>query len=278
VGDQQDYGHRIYDPRVGRFLSVDPVTGKYPELTPYQFASDRPIDGVDQDGLEYEEMIDQATEYLSNTWEETIQPALPAIGAAIAASWVGFKYEAQQINWTPWRTNQQPVHPQPLVPSAPNQAQKISPPPGYQATPNTPAPTSPSQAHQNNAPSSPTSTKPHPQTVVQISKAKTPVQPFEFGPYNELKSRSQPGDNLDIHHVPQGQPAGQVIPNYDYPTGTAIALPRDIHQQIPNQKGPYTGTASDLLNLDSLNLKDAGVPDKAIQGVVDLAKQTYGIL
>jgi RHS repeat-associated protein len=52
-GNQQDYGMRIYDPRVGRFLSVDPITRSYPMLTPYQFASNRPIDGVDLDGLEY---------------------------------------------------------------------------------------------------------------------------------------------------------------------------------------------------------------------------------
>jgi RHS repeat-associated protein len=52
-GNQQDYGMRIYDPRIGKFLSVDPITAKYPELTPYQFASNRPIDGVDQDGLEH---------------------------------------------------------------------------------------------------------------------------------------------------------------------------------------------------------------------------------
>jgi RHS repeat-associated protein len=52
VGDQQDYGKRIYDPRVGRFLSVDPITGKYPELTPYQFASNTPIQAIDLDGME----------------------------------------------------------------------------------------------------------------------------------------------------------------------------------------------------------------------------------
>ncbi|MBC7536579.1 MAG: hypothetical protein H7258_12880 [Ferruginibacter sp.] len=52
-GNQQDYGMRIYDPRLGRFLSEDPITKDYPELTPYQFASNRPIDGIDQDGLEY---------------------------------------------------------------------------------------------------------------------------------------------------------------------------------------------------------------------------------
>ncbi|MDO9184692.1 MAG: RHS repeat-associated core domain-containing protein [Bacteroidia bacterium] len=51
-GNQQDYGMRIYDPRLGRFLSVDPITKKYPELTPYQFASNSPIWGVDWDGLE----------------------------------------------------------------------------------------------------------------------------------------------------------------------------------------------------------------------------------
>ena len=52
-GTQQDYGMRIYDPRVAKFLSVDPITKKYPELTPCQFASNRPIDGIDQDGLEF---------------------------------------------------------------------------------------------------------------------------------------------------------------------------------------------------------------------------------
>ncbi|PUZ22571.1 hypothetical protein DCM91_15000 [Chitinophaga costaii] len=52
-GDQQDYGFRIYDPRLVRFLSEDPITQKYPELTPYQFASNSPIAGVDEDGLEW---------------------------------------------------------------------------------------------------------------------------------------------------------------------------------------------------------------------------------
>lgn len=43
---------RIYDPRLGRFLSVDPITKDYPELTPYQFASNRPVEGIDIDGME----------------------------------------------------------------------------------------------------------------------------------------------------------------------------------------------------------------------------------
>ncbi len=48
----QDYGMRIYDPRLGRFLSTDPLTKNYAFLTPYQFASNTPIMGIDLDGME----------------------------------------------------------------------------------------------------------------------------------------------------------------------------------------------------------------------------------
>lgn len=51
-GNQQDYGMRIYDPRIGKFLSVGPLSKKYPELTPYQFASNTPIWAIDIDGAE----------------------------------------------------------------------------------------------------------------------------------------------------------------------------------------------------------------------------------
>ena len=43
---------RLYNPSLSRFLSVDPISKKYPELTPYQFASNTPIQAVDLDGLE----------------------------------------------------------------------------------------------------------------------------------------------------------------------------------------------------------------------------------
>ena len=56
-GNEVDYGLRVYDPRLGRFLSTDPIAYQYPQLTPYQFASNRPIDGVDLDGLEYVKRI-----------------------------------------------------------------------------------------------------------------------------------------------------------------------------------------------------------------------------
>ena len=51
-GNQQDYGMRIYDPRLGKFLSVDSLSIEYPQLTPYQFAENSPILFIDLDGLE----------------------------------------------------------------------------------------------------------------------------------------------------------------------------------------------------------------------------------
>ena len=51
-GNQYDYGFRIYNPRVGRFLSVDPLMKEYPWYTPYQFAGNIPISKIDLEGLE----------------------------------------------------------------------------------------------------------------------------------------------------------------------------------------------------------------------------------
>ena len=51
-GNVYDYGFRIYNPRIGKFLSVDPLTASYPWFTPYQFSANDPIRNIDIDGLE----------------------------------------------------------------------------------------------------------------------------------------------------------------------------------------------------------------------------------
>jgi RHS repeat-associated protein len=48
----QDYGFRIYNPSLGKFLSVDPIAHKFAFYTPYQFAGNKPIVAIDLDGLE----------------------------------------------------------------------------------------------------------------------------------------------------------------------------------------------------------------------------------
>ncbi len=56
---QYDYGFRIYDPRLVRFKSVDPLVKSYPWYTPYQFAGNSPIRNVDLDGAEPKSVINE---------------------------------------------------------------------------------------------------------------------------------------------------------------------------------------------------------------------------
>jgi hypothetical protein len=103
-----------------------------------------------------------------------------------------------------------------------------------------------------------------------------PVQAYEVGQYGDLVKRSPVGDQLAIHHVPQGQPAGQVIPGYSYPNAPAIALPAVEHNRIPNLKGTYNGSAQDLLARDIGNLRTyTNAPESAIQQLLDLNGQTF---
>ena len=62
-GNQQDYGMRVYDPRLGKFLSVDPLAKQYPWYTPYQFAGNKPIWAIDLDGGEENIEVNNASEF-----------------------------------------------------------------------------------------------------------------------------------------------------------------------------------------------------------------------
>jgi RHS repeat-associated protein len=53
-GNSYDFEFRVYDPRVGRFLSIDPLFKSYSWNSPYAFAENRPIDGIDLEGKEWE--------------------------------------------------------------------------------------------------------------------------------------------------------------------------------------------------------------------------------
>jgi RHS repeat-associated protein len=51
-GNQIAYEARIYDPRLGRLLSIDPLTSKFAGYTPYQYAGNKPVWCVDLLGLQ----------------------------------------------------------------------------------------------------------------------------------------------------------------------------------------------------------------------------------
>lgn len=48
-----NFTFRMYDVRLGKFLSVDPLAKTYPHNSPYAFAENRVIDGIELEGAEY---------------------------------------------------------------------------------------------------------------------------------------------------------------------------------------------------------------------------------
>ena len=49
-GNSLDFGARVYDPRLGRFLSIDKFTGATPFYSPYNFAGNKPTIAIDHNG------------------------------------------------------------------------------------------------------------------------------------------------------------------------------------------------------------------------------------
>jgi RHS repeat-associated protein len=102
------------------------------------------------------------------------------------------------------------------------------------------------------------------------------VEPYDVGEAKDLKDRSAPGDNVDVHHVPQQNPAGQTVAGYDGKTAPAIALPKDEHKAIPTEKGTATRTPRDQLAKDAKDLRNnTNTPNSQVQKVIDLNKKKY---
>jgi RHS repeat-associated protein len=56
-GNSVDFTFRVYDPRLGRFLSVDPLTSKYPNNSSYSFQENKLGLGVEFEGLELQPFV-----------------------------------------------------------------------------------------------------------------------------------------------------------------------------------------------------------------------------
>jgi len=50
TGNSLDFGARMYDSRLGRWLSTDPRTANYPGVSPYCFVNNTPLMAIDPDG------------------------------------------------------------------------------------------------------------------------------------------------------------------------------------------------------------------------------------
>ena len=50
--DWYHYGARMYDPAIARFTGVDPIADQFPNLSPFNYASNDPIKNIDLYGLQ----------------------------------------------------------------------------------------------------------------------------------------------------------------------------------------------------------------------------------
>ncbi len=67
------YGMRYYADWLCRFVSVDPLQFKYPELTPFQYASNNPVTMIDLDGMEGVEPQQQNKQQSSDQVQEGLR-------------------------------------------------------------------------------------------------------------------------------------------------------------------------------------------------------------
>ena len=51
TGSKLDFGARIYDSRLGRFMTTDPYESTFSAISPYSYALNNPIRNIDRDGL-----------------------------------------------------------------------------------------------------------------------------------------------------------------------------------------------------------------------------------
>jgi len=83
AGNSYDFGARMYDSRLGRWLSIDPKVSQYVDLSPYSFAGNTPVWMIDTKGEEPDRnqagTIDQAAKQWASLKNQTVNDILKYI-------------------------------------------------------------------------------------------------------------------------------------------------------------------------------------------------------
>jgi RHS repeat-associated protein len=254
--DLYDYVKRFYDPNTGRFISVDPLANRFPWWTPYQFAGLMPTKHVDLDGMEPASLDIQtgkvypASDHFRYTPPEGTVPlhdgpesqSDPIIETAVGFTPAGVILDVADLATA--------IHEGSAVDVT---IAAVAFVPGLDFL------------------------KGGKKIFGAIADGANKVKKYDVGNFDDLVKRSDVGDHLDIHHVSQKQPAGQVIAGYNKKTAPAIALPANEHKLIPTMKGTRTaGNARQQLAKDIKDLRQyTNSPIQSLQKLIELHKKKY---
>ncbi|WP_353779233.1 RHS repeat-associated core domain-containing protein [Winogradskyella sp. 3972H.M.0a.05] len=91
-GNSLNFTFRMYDPRLGRFMSHDPLFKSFPWNSPYTISENRLIEGIDLEGGEFQWFMIQAE---AGVYGKTVQKITRGVGKSIEKTVDGIVFVAQ---------------------------------------------------------------------------------------------------------------------------------------------------------------------------------------
>ena len=65
-GNSVNFTFRMYDPRLGKFFAIDPMSNTFPFYSPYAFSGNRLIDKIEMEGLQPADFEKQKVAIIGN--------------------------------------------------------------------------------------------------------------------------------------------------------------------------------------------------------------------